>query len=766
MPNFLSNYPDIITTALIPMIIAIFALGFPLLLQTITRIDEKYKSTILIKSFRKDGICTSFLWILLSSIISYTLWILQLPPLVDCGWIIDNSALILVIISSSSLVVMTFLIVKLTYTYYVPELLLERLINQHENGNDKLKSLRLQAISKILNYSILTIDEPLAEKLWKFYFTKVSELRKGKENKEVIYPTELYYTFLEVNEILCEQNKRAISRFNNNTIFDIFLDNYQQTIISQETFIFLWKLILQALHYGREDFVISYWKKAHQLFSLSKKKIHPESDFTSIRDGVVKVKNKEEVEIRDKERSIYLEFHYALGGLLMYRQKYNILKQIMYFTQQEPPKYVLVPERMEEVIERYVNIDIYEYVNPVYYTQRYQFPDVDGVNSDSVITLWIKRYLTILFIRQYTLQEYYVTSNVLKTPSIPNNLSDLNNWLEEIKSLEYLLKDYLSNNKNTLVSLGFKDQCTPKWFEDNNKEDPFKLLDRLKTQIREEYKRIKTEQPIAKTKEKEFQESTVRHLSQVFQKYQNVFNNTKIEDYQSHYIGGRIDILDKSAFAEDQDVSYMDSDSITARGVVMEFEYYITNTFILMFPKKYFLTENKVFYALDRLNINSNEFVIISMGINLRYFMHLNIDGLEERNDKWYYNGFEIIVLDNHSNDLVSQSLFVLRKEDLPNIVFNEMPKDSISKYDLDKIDSKYNIYSKIIDLNNPVYEKLRLENTKNNDEITLSKSVLSCVNINVEVRYKPKAKCVQIKAFSQFDARGKANKLDDIEKF
>ena len=41
MNNVIADYPDIISAAIIPMVIAIFALGFPLLIQTISRIDDK-----------------------------------------------------------------------------------------------------------------------------------------------------------------------------------------------------------------------------------------------------------------------------------------------------------------------------------------------------------------------------------------------------------------------------------------------------------------------------------------------------------------------------------------------------------------------------------------------------------------------------------------------------------------------------------------------------------------------------------------------------
>ncbi|KAA6300505.1 MAG: hypothetical protein EZS26_003344 [Candidatus Ordinivivax streblomastigis] len=51
--NILSDYFDYIRIALITMIIAIFAIALPLLLQTISRIDNKYSSTKPIETLKK-----------------------------------------------------------------------------------------------------------------------------------------------------------------------------------------------------------------------------------------------------------------------------------------------------------------------------------------------------------------------------------------------------------------------------------------------------------------------------------------------------------------------------------------------------------------------------------------------------------------------------------------------------------------------------------------------------------------------------------------
>lgn len=760
MNSIISSYPDIVSVALIPMIIAIFALGFPLLIQTISRIDDKYHSTKLIKTFINDKTTKWFLGILLSSIVSYIIWFCQIPPFVDWGWFIGNSALILVTVNTVALITMTFLIVWLTYIYFVPELLLKHLIEKYEKVKNKDEErLELQAISKILNYSILTIDEPLAEKLWEFYFSKFILFRKDKENQQIVYPKGYYDTFLEANEILCERNKKAISRFNNNNIFDLFLDGYQQTVLSQETYAFLWKLILQSLHYNREDFVLSYWRKAHQLFSLFMPKIYPEYDST-----YRNIKNQTEIRQREKDRQDFLEFHYALGGLLMYKQQYKALKELMYFTQAQPPKYVLVPERMQQVIERYMQVGANEYINPVYYEQKYWFPDIYGVNADGNIRMWLKRYLAILFIRQYTLHEYFVNSNTLTMPQPPDDLSELNRWKTELDSLKYYINKYLSQ-EDVLRNLGLGDFNNSNWFQEIGKETPSVLIDNLIKQIDEKFKKIKAEQPIDDGKEKEFQEVTLSKLRPLFGNYIKLFTNQLIgTNYQSYFIGGQHYILEKAAFANNQDVGYVNSDSITAEAVAMQFQYYALNALIMIYPQKYFLTEKEVFLAINNLSINQNDFIVISVGLNIEYFLFLKTDGLCKENDKYFYNEIEIVEIHNYTNDLVSQSLFILKKEDLPNMIFKEVDTQFAEKYHLGKIDDTFNIYTSINNLNEAGNELIKEEIEKENNQVDLSQKVLACVDINVEIQCKQNIKCIQLKAFSQFDDRGKANTLDDVK--
>jgi hypothetical protein len=100
--------------------------------------------------------------------------------------------------------------------------------------------------------------------------------------------------------------------------------------------------------------------------------------------------------------------------------------------------------------------------------------------------------------------------------------------------------------------------------------------------------------------------------------------------------------------------------------------------------------------------------------------------------------------------------------EDLPCVLHNEINEGIKNKYRLKLIDDKYHIYTKVIDLheNSDIQKEVR-EKTFIQD---LDKSVLVCVDVNTEVRCKMKAKCIQLKVFSQFDNIGNPNVVNDVK--
>ncbi|MBR5825071.1 MAG: hypothetical protein IKY67_13130 [Paludibacteraceae bacterium] len=753
----LNNIGEIVSEFCIPTIIGIFTFATPLILQTISRIDDKYESTLLAKLFVKDWVCRTFIGIGIGSFVSLLLWMLNLPRVVDWGilnvWV-DNSASLILLISVIALIVAACGILYLTYTYYIPKKLVARLqkqCNTHLN-----ERIYFDGVSKVLNYSISKADEELARQTYSAIIDVLIKTRTNKSGQEIIYPDEFYDAVFEANERLLKRERKTLSYLNEGSMLSIFIDEVQQTIISDKTYQYMWLGLRQAVLYNNSEAIKAYWEKAHQYANFALDRIHPEydKDFNIV--------NKEALDQQKTIKEKFVEFHYALGGLLLYHKMYDTLEYIMSWTNQQPPKYILVPSTMSEVINMYMQIAFKDGSRGfMYYESHYPFIGVRGVNASDIIRFWIKKYMVVLFLRQYTLNTYYIYEDTLQMPCVPESMSEKYAWNNELDVLKDLLQK-LCEDKGTLNVLGFQHMSDKQWFVEKDKPTPSELIESFKAQIEYDMERTRKEQSISKTKLEEFYTATLSILCPVFTQYESFFGNSSItENYNKIHIIGSHQIMDKQVFVDDQEICHANADSIVAEHASFEFQQLALNIFMYMQSRRYILKEQDIWTAINNLSYDKNDFVIFSIGNNLNY-LKLKESGLQNTNGEWSYNGIPIFDIHHSMNDLVSQSLWIIRKSDVPYLVFNKISnEDDISKYKLSEIDEQYHIFASIVDVYATPTIKKELEDRKILDAET--KAVV-CVDFNAEVRCKKTAKAIQLKIYSQFGNKEQANSVEDVD--
>lgn len=753
----LNNIGEIVSEFCIPTIIGIFTFATPLILQTISRIDDKYESTLLAKLFVKDWVCRTFIGIGIGSFVSLLLWMLNLPRVVDWGvlnvWI-DNSASLILLISVIALIVAACGILYLTYTYYIPKKLVARLqkqCNTHLN-----ERIYFDGVSKVLNYSISKADEELARQTYSAIIDVLIKTRTDKSGQEVIYPDEFYDAVFEANERLLKRERKTLSYLNEGSMLSIFIDEVQQTIISDKTYQYMWLGLRQAVLYNNSEAIKAYWEKAHQYANFALDRIHPEydKDFNIV--------NKEALGQQKTIKEKFVEFHYALGGLLLYHKMYDTLEYIMSWTNQQPPKYILVPSTMSEVINMYMQIAFKDGSRGfMYYESHYPFIGVRGVNASDIIRFWIKKYMVVLFLRQYTLNTYYIYEDTLQMPRVPESMSEKYAWNNELDVLKDLLQKICADTE-MLEALGYQHMSDKQWFVENSKPVPPELIESFKAQIEHDMERTRKEQSISKTKLEEFYTATRSILCPVFAQYQSLFGNLSItENYNKISIIGSHQIMDKQAFVDDQEICHANADSIVAEHASFEFRQLALNIFMYMQSRRYILKEQDIWTAINNLSYDKNDFVIFSIGNNLNY-LKLKESKLQNTNGEWSYNGIPIFDIHHSMNDLVSQSLWIIRRSDLPYLVFNKISnEEAIHKYQLCEINEKYHILASIVDVYATPTIKKELEDRKILDAET--KAVV-CVDFNAEVRCKKTAKAIQLKIYSQFGNKEQANSVEDVD--
>ena len=368
----------------IAAIITLLGVAYPILFQVIARLEEKYSSENIVSLFDKEFEGKFFRWSLYISLILIVIWTLKLPPLIQIdglNFIINNSANILACSSAIILVIAFFLFVRKILIYYTPTKVIHYLINRHDSRNNDLKYF--EALSDILILSIKGQQRNISLKLSDFFYRTFRTEREKSINNPVVYPDlyyEVVYKAIEELVILKEKRNYALEYRTAGGIW--LLGEIKENAISEKTYIWLWRNLLLALQYQRDDMIVYHWETAHQFYTYNLPYIYEEYDYTTQN---FQVSNQEDVNKRKLEREKFIEFHYALGGLLNYKKRYDCIKRLFTHTNSQPPKYELLPESMFEIFNFYHKIrDPFER-NYSWIKHQYKFPKKIGLNDDYVV---------------------------------------------------------------------------------------------------------------------------------------------------------------------------------------------------------------------------------------------------------------------------------------------------------------------------------------------------------------------------------------------
>jgi hypothetical protein len=286
------------------------------------------------------------------------------------------------------------------------------------------------------------------------------------------------------------------------------------------------------------------------------------------------------------------------------------------------------------------------------------------------------------------------------------------------------------------------------------KTKPDILLSNYKINIEKDIQRSLEEQKPSEAKVMQTQATAIKYLKEADSLIKKLLNKKNIEsDYISYYINGEINyILEKSTFCDDQEADNVDFDSFVPSIVKDNFlngfyHSFMTNT------ERYVIEKALLEKALEKLDLNIDEHLIICFGENLQNNIPNNgIKKVVIKNDEYYHQ-------------FMFNSIIILRKDDLPQIIYKDYPEDVRKKYFLTiPIDKDLKLYAAVNDLNEKT--ELRNELQENYRDKNLKEYVLQCLWINPEIRWKKGARKVMIVQHSKFREDGILSNLNDIRKF
>lgn len=118
----------------VTFIASILGIAYPILLEVISRVDEKYSSITILELFRSERENFFFIRMLIISLVLILVWMLKLPPIIKLpglDYFISHSAEYLLITSTILLIISFFLFVRKVLIYYTPTRFIPYLIRRH-----------------------------------------------------------------------------------------------------------------------------------------------------------------------------------------------------------------------------------------------------------------------------------------------------------------------------------------------------------------------------------------------------------------------------------------------------------------------------------------------------------------------------------------------------------------------------------------------------------------------------------------------------------
>ena len=740
------------------LIVSLLGVAYPILLQVVARHDERYESEHITSLSKSEIEWTAFRYTLVAALMSVLIWSLKLQPVLEIDrldFIIENSATLLVALSTIVLVISFLLYVRKVLIYYTPYSLIPYLIRSQEKSKSEVKYF--SALSDLLLLSIKRQQTNLSRTLSDFFYTAFRKVRDGFSDEPVLYPEIYYETVTRAVEELAILKEKRNYLLEHRTAGGIWLiGEMHGKEISERTYTCLWRNLILAIRYQQDDLVVNHWETCSQYYSFNLPYIYPEYDNSA---NSIQVSNQEVVNKRLKEQQRFLEFHYALGGLLTYKERYACIGRLFNHTQSEPPKYELLPESMYEIFKFYFEIrDPYERKYP-WISNTYPFPELSGLNADYVIKKWIMSYMAILFLRQYTIFPYLLTMKPLDYPPTPNSQGEIKEWIDGLDFFKKLVNEHLQNH-NLLKTLNL-DFITPEWCHENQKPYPITFIETFKTNLEEAYHSNSLTLPLSDNKISQFRESTRSIIESAIERFQPVNNAKPIQDENPDkwYVNGQRMLQSRDAFIEDSEVHHLNFDTFLATAVSRRLNDGFGDMLLRKASRSYLIKPEEFFKAIGKLDIDES-FVIINFGVYLDYFMNqLHVSELSQ--EKYKDTG----IFSFNSTYLVRDSLFILRKSDLPNISTIPIAEEIITKYSLEKISANINLYASVIDLNE-TSEEIFNENRHGISDEEVRKSVLLSIVLSTEFKWSKNIEVIQLRQHSDFDQKGVANRLDDVKPF
>ena len=398
-------------SGLLSLVSAVFGISYPLILDAISNIDNKYETTILTQYFLKEQRYRIFKGLLIINLVMAVT-----VPFALSVFTFPHALLVSQTASVILLIVASFFLYELIITYQQPDKLFMLL-------SDDLQAKKNSIFE--LNELFLFLSKKDNDNLFWECWSKVGGYMYNQLkniSKETPFPQDVNKLCMRYRRVIREENTSWLRKINE--ITPLLYPSYEESVQHIGKHQIMWTLLNDAVVGNNSAWIIQHWSWMDQYYRNRLKYIRWDQE-----------------ELR-KDRKFIQITHVMLGGLLVFHRRYSILNDVLFYSNVLPPEYHLLPNSLVEISERLNDLDE---VGRTFMLLESSFAFANlnhGVQNDSAISYEAIRFLGLCVIRLWSVHPTMFTDQPLAKPDVPNDLGEIKTMIQHVSQLKRCVDEW------------------------------------------------------------------------------------------------------------------------------------------------------------------------------------------------------------------------------------------------------------------------------------------------------------------------------------
>lgn len=822
-----NNFPAPAIQVILAFVPLILSIAYPIMIQTISSLNVRYKSTHIINAFESSFRSRFFKWNLIVAVfltivgLLFSIEILLLALLAvivllvsffryialmlrflsahkQFMWHIKPLRLILrqeneqqsiekIFLGKDDISMPLFKVILGNVQKQIERffILFKNLTSKFQPKHNRKKTIarrnalikRWHPVIDLFRYTIREDDRALEYDIKTKYIFRVIGFIKYVEHKQeliVEYPPEVYNSVYEI--VLTYIRATEKDRYQNIAVFvgSVFhSENYgkEAQFLHLNTLTAIWRNLILVIENKRWDVLESYWLDSQQYFrynfSYRLGRHYP-------KDSLMDQTNAED-QIR-RHQDLFLQVHLTIGAYLLYKKEHSVILKLWHLTQSEPPSYYLYPTSVVEIVRyfgRYFNDRACEEVMWL----SFKYLDFDEMSPNRGVKEYVCDYLTMVFLRLYKLPRSFGSHPLSSNYVVPKAQTEKMALKSNLEHFKRFLEKNIANT-DLIEGFGF-DAVDIEFCKTRDLKIPLDYIEAYIAEIDLGYDRDLSAAILDKEILQEIDDNTVKSIQEAHRDISRIKRTddilTKDRDsvsYRMEAIRGTRMIVDKEALVKDSGKLILNTTNLWAQATSRTYyEHFATKVFLQDTQNRFKVPHGHMFTAIDRLSPEPSSYSIITFAVNVQYLKDSRKLPIEPgiNNEDYRYKDIPIYCFDFGSRR-VYNTLYLIRNDELPiakHIDWRslpKLPKDTIDRWKaMEEINRNLHIYRSARILEEDTELKNEYLEAGRTEE-ELHHMVEIDIDFIAYIWFKKGTKLIRIKEADPFQEGGNMDSLDDIK--